>query len=112
MMTTEGLIPVPTEEVPRGRGTNPFSEPVTVIADRLYKSPGEWFIIGAGDIKSRSRLNNAAALLSGSKYKSLTAYYEHGKFETRVSGAKDSPHVEQFAVAVYARYVKDGVDYE
>lgn len=111
-MTTDSLIPVPTEEVPRGRGSNPFNEPPTVIAERLYADPGRWFLIGTGDASSRSRLNNAAALLSGSKYKPLAPYYTEGKFETRVSGAKNAPHADQYAIAVYARFVKHGVQYE
>lgn len=105
---SDGLIPVPADAVPRGRGTNAFSEPVTEVAAKLADNPGVWFLIGKGDKEARSRLNNAAALLSGSKYKSLTPYYKDGRFVTRVSGAKDAPHAAEFAVGVYAKYVRTG----
>ncbi|MGV1079698.1 MAG: hypothetical protein ACOYD1_07580 [Candidatus Nanopelagicales bacterium] len=96
---------VSQDKVPRGRGVNPFSEPVTKIAEKLVGAPGEWWIIGTGDHESRSRLNNAAALLAHGKYKALQDYYALGHFETRVSGAKTAPHADQFPVAVYGRFV-------
>jgi len=105
----EHAVAVPADSVPRGRGRNPFREPVPAIAERLRESPGTWFLIGTGGKNSRSRLNNAAALLSGGKYKSIPEYYEQGRFETRVSGAKDAPHAKEYAIGVFARWIpKEG----
>ena len=109
---TTKLKKVDAGEVPRGRGVNPFTESVPAIAARLSSAPGEWFLIGHGEQSMRSRLSNAAALLSGSKYKSISDYYDGGRFETRVSGAKDAPHADKYDIAVYARYLRDGVSYE
>lgn len=102
---TTNLIEVPVEMVPRGRGSNPFIKPVQEIADELTSKPGVWFIIGKGSDNDRSRLNNAAAMLSGSKYKKLKQYVGIGRFETKVSGARNAPHRKDFDVAVYARFV-------
>ena len=102
------LIKVPSEQVPRGRGTNPFLLSVAETAAELEAEPGVWKIIGTGETdKDRSRLNNAAALLSGGRYRerALVEAYERGRFETRVSAAKNAPHADKFRVAVYARFI-------
>lgn len=104
-MTTE-IVEAPEDTVPRGRGTNPLNAPVEEIAEKLAKSPGTWFLVGSGEASKRSRLSNAAALLSGGRYKRLRDYYERGRFEARVSGAKNAPHRDQYEVAVFARFLE------
>lgn len=101
-----GLIQVDQENVPRGRGPNPFVAPIPDIAQMLEEHPNEWSIIGTGGTEDRSRLNNAAALLKGGKYLALrrSGVLERGHFETRVSGALNAPHAASYPVAVYARF--------
>lgn len=101
------LKKVKAEDVPRGRGSNPFLKSVPEIAAELASEPGAWRVIGSGPKEMRGRLSNAAALLSGGKYKTITEYYDGGRFETRVSGAKDAPHADLYDIAVFARYVEN-----
>lgn len=102
---TTGVIPVDAEKVPSGRSRNPFNEPIKDIATKLMAAPGQWFIIGTSSYDERSKLNNAASLLRNSRYRTLREAYLSGMFETRVSGAKDAPHSEEFEVAAYARFI-------
>lgn len=109
---TTNLIEVPVEMVPRGRGSNPFIKSVEDTAIDLIAKPYVWHIIGSGSDADRSRLNNAAASLSGGKYKALAQYANLGRFETRVSGAKNAPHRAKFDIGVYARFIPGQVSLE
>ena len=99
------IIEAEASVVHKGRGTNPLNAPVLDIAEKLAANPGKWFLIGSGDQKKRSRLSNAAALLSGGRYKQLKEFYAKGEFEARVSGAKNAPHKDDFEVGVFACFV-------
>ena len=99
------IIEAPASVIPKGRGTNPLNASVLEIAEKLVAHPEKWFLIGSGEQKKRSRLSNAAALLSGGRYKQLKEFYAKGEFEARVSGAKNAPHKDDFEVGVFACFV-------